>query len=124
MAVEVISTMLGVPESHRQQIRHWTDLMLHRESGDPSPTREGMEGALEQVGYFLELIAEKRAHPGDDMISRLTEVEVEGCACMWRGHRPERKPREALALSGAALDPADVRKPRDHAAGARPSGQP
>jgi cytochrome P450 len=75
--VEVISTMLGVPKSDRQQIRHWTDLMLHREPGDPSPTREGMEGALAQVGYFLELIAEKRAHPRDDMISRLTEVEVE-----------------------------------------------
>jgi cytochrome P450 len=75
--VEVISTMLGVPKSDRQQIRHWTDLMLHREPGDPKPTREGIEGALEQVVYWLELIADKRAHPGDDMISRLTEVEVE-----------------------------------------------
>jgi cytochrome P450 len=36
-----------------------------------------MEGALQQVGYFLELIAHKRAHPADDMITRLTEVEVE-----------------------------------------------
>jgi cytochrome P450 len=75
--VEVISTMLGVPKDDRQQIRHWTDQMLHREPGDPSPTQEGMEGALLQVGYFLDLIAEKRAHPGDDMITRLTEVEVE-----------------------------------------------
>jgi cytochrome P450 len=75
--VEVISTMLGVPKSDRQQIRHWTDLMLHREPGDPRPTHEGMEASLEQVGYFLDLIADKRAHPRDDMISRLTEVEVE-----------------------------------------------
>jgi cytochrome P450 len=75
--VEVISIMLGVPKGDRQQIRHWTDLMLHREPGDPSPTQEGMEAGLAQTVYFVELIAEKRAHPTDDMITRLTEVEVE-----------------------------------------------
>jgi cytochrome P450 len=74
--VEVISTMLGVPEPDRQQIRHWTDLLLHREPNDPSVTHEGMEAALFQVGYFLDLIADKRAHPGDDLITRLTEVEI------------------------------------------------
>jgi cytochrome P450 len=74
--VEVISTMLGVPASDRQQIRHWTDLLLHREPNNPATTQEGMEAALLQVGYFLELIAEKRRRPGDDMISRLISVEV------------------------------------------------
>ncbi len=62
--VEVISTMLGVPAGDRQQIRHWTDLILHREPDNPATTHEGMEAALFQVGYFLELIAEKRRHPG------------------------------------------------------------
>ena len=75
--VEVISIMLGVPEEDRQQIRLWTDLMLHREPGEPEPTDEGSEAALLQVGYFFELIAEKRARPRDDMITRLTEVEVQ-----------------------------------------------
>jgi cytochrome P450 len=76
--VEVISAILGVPDDDRQQIRHWTDAMLHREPDDPSTTREGMEAGLYQVMYFLELIKEKRAHPVDDMISRLCVVEVEG----------------------------------------------
>ena len=76
--VEVISTMLGVPKDDRQQIRHWTDLMLLREPGDPKPTDAGMEAGLAQIMYFLELIADKRTRPGDDMITRLTEVEVEG----------------------------------------------
>jgi len=76
--VEVISIMLGVPKEDRQQIRLWTDLMLHREPGDPKPSHAGIEASLLQIGYFLELIAEKRAHPTDDMITRLTEVEVEG----------------------------------------------
>jgi len=75
--VEVISTMLGVPEPDRQQIRHWTDMMLHREADDPNPTAEGMEAGLHLVVYFMGLIGEKRAAPADDMLSRLIEVEVE-----------------------------------------------
>ncbi|EUA30372.1 cytochrome P450 family protein [Mycobacterium xenopi 4042] len=31
--VEVITTMLGVPEEHAQQIRHWIDESLTREPG-------------------------------------------------------------------------------------------
>jgi cytochrome P450 len=35
-----------------------------------------MEAGLLQVGYFLDLIADKRAHPDDALITRLIEVEV------------------------------------------------
>jgi cytochrome P450 len=75
--VEAISVMLGVPKPDRQQIRHWTDLMLHREAGEVKPSHASLEASLLQIGYFLELIAEKRKHPADDMVTRLTEVEVE-----------------------------------------------
>jgi cytochrome P450 len=66
-----------VPEADRQQIRHWLDLMLHREPGEMDPTPEGAAAALDSVVFFLDLVAHKRRHPGDDMISRLIEVEVE-----------------------------------------------
>jgi cytochrome P450 len=75
--VEIISRMLGVPAPDRQQIRHWLDLMLHREPGQMDPTDEGAAAAIESVVYFLELVADKRRHPGDDMISRLIAAEVD-----------------------------------------------
>jgi cytochrome P450 len=75
--VEVISQILGVPEADRQQVRHWTDAMLHREPDDPRPTQEGMEAGLHQVLYFMELARDKREHPTDDMITQLTQAEVE-----------------------------------------------
>ena len=75
--IEVISAILGVPKEDRQQIRHWTDLMLLRLPNDPNPTPEGLQAGLEHVLYFLELIKEKRAQPTDDMIGQLIEVEVE-----------------------------------------------
>jgi cytochrome P450 len=74
--VEIISAILGVPEPDRQQIRHWTDDLLTRLPGDPRPTQAGMEAGLNQILYFLELIKEKRAHPGEDMLDQLIEAEV------------------------------------------------
>ncbi len=74
--VEVISIMLGVPKEDQQQIRHWTDAMLTREEGSAAVSHESAEAGLAQVMYFLQLIADKRVHPGDDMLTRLTEVEV------------------------------------------------
>jgi cytochrome P450 len=75
--VEIISRMLGVPAADRQQIRHWLDATLHRESGSMKPTAEGEQASLESGAYFYGLVADKRANPADDMLSHLTEVEVE-----------------------------------------------
>ena len=74
--VEIICRMLGVPEGERQQIRHWLDLMLERRPGERDPTPEGMVAAMELVSYFLELVAEKRRRPADDMTSRLIRAEM------------------------------------------------
>ncbi len=75
--VEIICRMLGVPAGERQQIRHWLDLTLERRPGELGPTPEGMEASIASWSYFLELTRHKRKYPGDDMISRLTQAEVE-----------------------------------------------
>jgi cytochrome P450 len=75
--VEIISRMLGVPEGERQQIRHWLDIGLHREPGQMDPTPEGVQAQIEGGRYWLQLTEAKRKNPTDDMISRLTQVEVD-----------------------------------------------
>ena len=75
--VEVISRMLGVPEGDRQEIRHRIDVTLHREQGQTEPSPENMQAVLGNGIYFHELTVEKRKHPGDDMLSRLTQVTVD-----------------------------------------------
>jgi cytochrome P450 len=75
--VEIISQMLGVPEADRQPLRHWIDLSLRREPGQMDPTPEGIEAMMKQDAYFHELVADKRKHPSDDMISRLIAAEVD-----------------------------------------------
>ena len=69
--------MLGVPESERQQIRHWLDVGLSREPGQMDPTPEGIQAQMESGIYWMELVAEKRKNPTDDMMTRLTQVEVD-----------------------------------------------
>ena len=75
--VEVISRMLGVPDADRQQVLHWIDAGLHREPGQLEPSQANVEAILESSAYFLDLTLEKRERPGDDMLSRLTQVTVD-----------------------------------------------
>ena len=75
--VEIITRMLGVPEGERQQIREWLDTSLHREHGQLEPTEAGMAANVASGAYYYALVAEKRAHPADDMLSRLTQVTVD-----------------------------------------------
>lgn len=75
--IEVISRMLGVPEGERQKIRENLDLALHREPGQMDPTPEGVAAMIENGAYLYELARQKRAKPGDDMLSRLTQVTIE-----------------------------------------------
>jgi cytochrome P450 len=74
--IEIISALLGVSEGDRQQIRHWTDAVLYRRPGDPNPTPDGIEAFRRRNEYFHALIAEKRAHPAEDMIGTLVQAEV------------------------------------------------
>jgi cytochrome P450 len=75
--VEIITRMLGVPEGERQQIREWLDLTLHRDKGELEPTKEGRKAMVASGAYYYALVAEKRANPADDMLSRLTQVTVD-----------------------------------------------
>jgi cytochrome P450 len=74
--VEIITTMLGVPPEHRQQIRIWIDKSLEREPGSIHMTQEGMEAGIAGGVFYFELIQERRAQPQDDMISALIAARV------------------------------------------------
>jgi len=74
--------LLGFPESDAPQIMHWAkDLM---ESGFPAThrNREGVEGFAEGfpdfAAYIDDRIAERRVRPGDDVTTKLLELEVDG----------------------------------------------
>lgn len=75
--VEVITTMLGVPEEDRQQIRLWLDTFLHREPGEVEMSEAGVQAATQMAIAYYQLVKERRAAPRDDMISALVAARVE-----------------------------------------------
>jgi cytochrome P450 len=77
LPMDVISALLGIPESDRREVQRKSNLMLHREPGNPLPTREAIAASGELLAYIAKLIAERRARPQDDLLTRLTQVEVE-----------------------------------------------
>jgi len=79
LPINVISEMLGVPEKDRPQIRVWSQALV-------TVTGMGVAGRDERTmvhvqafaSYALQLVAEKRLHPADDLISQLIAIEEEG----------------------------------------------
>lgn len=75
--VEVITTMLGVPEEHRQQIRIWQDVALRRAPGQVRMSKAGLDAMAQTGMFYYDLIRQRRADPRDDMISALIAAEVD-----------------------------------------------
>ncbi|MGX1809106.1 cytochrome P450 [Nocardia sp. NPDC055321] len=74
---DVIATMLGVPEEHREQIRGWLAKPLERAAGDAAFSTEAVDGVRAAARLYMELIAQRRRTPRDDMITRLTQAEID-----------------------------------------------
>ncbi|MCP2339758.1 cytochrome P450 [Actinomadura rupiterrae] len=78
LPMDVISQMIGVPKADRAEVRRLADIVVHREEGVFDVPPAGMEAALTLAGYYQDLVAEKRARPGDDLTSALLDVETDG----------------------------------------------
>ncbi|MFB7940315.1 cytochrome P450 [Streptomyces sp. NPDC056049] len=79
LPVAVIAAMLGVPEEdeERAMLRPWSAAICGMFELNPSEetARRAVAASIEFSGYLRELIARRRADPGDDLISALIGVE-------------------------------------------------
>ena len=74
LPINVISDMLGVPTKNRAQIRQWSEALVTSFSGD----QQQLNHVRAFSSYIVELVAEKRRNPQDDLISQLIQAETEG----------------------------------------------
>jgi hypothetical protein len=82
LPVRIICDLLGVPAGDHPRFAGWSARLAHslqpqfaapdESEGDATVARE------EFAAYFRELIAERRAHPGDDLLTELIRAEDEG----------------------------------------------
>jgi hypothetical protein len=78
LPMDVISEMLGVPESDRAQLRAQADLLVHREEGSVDLPPLGVQAFVSIRSYFRDRLAELRRRPGDDLLSALLGLDEDG----------------------------------------------
>ncbi|MEY9844228.1 cytochrome P450 [Streptacidiphilus sp. MAP5-3] len=74
LPITVICELLGVPTEERRDFRGWTDTLVAPDPSRPNEARTAIAGML---GYLTRLIATKREHPGDDLLSAMIEARDE-----------------------------------------------
>ena len=82
LPLAAICELLGVPRERWDDVFQWTNETLG--ASDPQYQRgrtrreTAIAGATALFGYFTQLIAEKRAHPADDVLTTLTQAQING----------------------------------------------
>lgn len=78
---QIVADIFGVPEDW-ERLHHWENdlkLFLGARRGDAQrAAADGLRSVSELREFFMGKIRERRARPGDDLISRLAAAEVEG----------------------------------------------
>jgi cholest-4-en-3-one 26-monooxygenase len=81
----VIAELLGVPNEDRHRMFDWSNKMIgnqdpeyQTEESEYQAAGEAPQAAMELYAYASELFATKRVDPHDDLMSVLTEVEMDG----------------------------------------------
>ncbi len=79
LPLQVIAEMMGVPQEDRHKVFDWSNRLIGSEDPEYAVSAEdAMGAAAEMFAYANDLATEKRAHPGDDIVSTLLNAEVEG----------------------------------------------
>ncbi|MCK7622696.1 cytochrome P450 [Streptomyces sp. RS10V-4] len=79
LPITVICDLLGVPQADRRDFLAWSDALITPDPARPQAMKEAVGAMLD---FYTQLIAAKRAEPGDDLLSDLIAVrdDTEGTA--------------------------------------------
>lgn len=78
LPMDVISELMGVPQPDRARIRALADGVVHREDGVADVPQSAVQASLDLMAYYVDLIAEFRKHPGENLTSALLAAELDG----------------------------------------------
>jgi len=78
LPMEVIFTLLGVPEADRATVRRWMDVSLERDRDTPVIPERAITAMAEMMRYWIEFVDALRRRPNDGLVSALLDAEIEG----------------------------------------------
>jgi cytochrome P450 len=86
LPIIVIAELLGIPAADHKLFQEWAAVLFSGDELGEAPDMADLERALNTIaptvrqmnGYVLDHIRRCRAHPGDDLTSKLVAAEVDG----------------------------------------------
>ncbi|HLL52931.1 MAG TPA: cytochrome P450 [Myxococcaceae bacterium] len=81
LPVTVIGELMGLPRENRHRLKEWADDVLHFMAGTrrtPESIATSVRALVELETYLREVFAERRRHPGEDLLSHLLAAEEQG----------------------------------------------
>jgi cytochrome P450 len=74
----IFMELMGLPMEGLEQFLDWEHKILHPSGADDPEQPQAFEAMLAVMGYFAELIEEKRRSPTDDLLSASLEWRIDG----------------------------------------------
>jgi cytochrome P450 len=78
LPMDVISELMGVPESDRVRIRALADGVMHRDDGVKDVPAEAIQASADLMVYYADMVSSRRTKLTDDLTSALVEAEIDG----------------------------------------------
>jgi cholest-4-en-3-one 26-monooxygenase len=76
LPLQAIADLLGVPQEDRKKLFAWSNLMLAGE--DPDFAGQSDIAAAEILGYAMEMAADRKVNPRDDIVTKLLHADKDG----------------------------------------------
>lgn len=81
LPVMAIAGLLGAPREEHARLKRWTDALseaIGRHRASVEHLEEAHRAWAEMMGFFRELVVERRQRPQDDLVSAMVTAEVQG----------------------------------------------
>ena len=76
LPISVISQLMGIPFERKDDFKRWSDALTG--TGSETEIEKRMPEIINMRNYFLSLILLRKESPGDDLISKVVNAEVDG----------------------------------------------
>jgi cholest-4-en-3-one 26-monooxygenase len=77
LPLQAIAGLMGVPQEDRMKLFHWSNQMV----GDMDPefaNNDAITASMELIMYGMKLAGERADKPGEDLVTKLVQADVEG----------------------------------------------
>src|SRR3981189_3501672 len=77
LPLQAIAGLMGVPQDERKKLFDWSNQLV----GDQDPefaSNDGLTASAELMMYGMQMAAERADKPGEDLVTKLVQADVEG----------------------------------------------